>query len=293
MLKNYLLDFWYQDFALMVCLTWLILLLIFWSVPKNKIWKYALPALLLLVGGYASVKYSQDRVNIDERKQFTQKCQLEGESVYESTPEVLGILLDDEAKLLFSKNFRGWFAQDKHTGEFESADTQPYDKPIHVISEGIIGRLKNTHGYVYVDYRSQDGRGYWKAIEQWRLDRLLKLTAVNERSQYRVWVQLLKDEDLQDTGIQHYHISIINQQSQALVAEKHIYTFEEQFKPKEETNSNREQPISCQLKPASQLSEQIRFFIFKVLPPKQIIGDQLFTQQLEKIEAAKKKQKGG
>ena len=293
MLKNYLLDFWYQDFALMICLTWLILVLIFWSVPKNKIWKYALATLLLLVGGYASVKYSQARVKIDERKLFTQKCELEGESVYENTPEVLGIRLDNEAKMLFSDNFSGWFAQDKHTGEFESAGTQPYDKPIYVISEGIIDRLKNTHGYVYVDYRLQDARAYWEAIEQWRLGRLLKLPAVNERSQYRVWVQLLKDEDLQNTGIQHYHISIINQQSQALVAEKHIYTFKEQFQPKEEHYSNREEPITCQLKPADQLPEQIRFFVFKVLPPQQVIGDQLFTQQLEKIEAAKKKQKGG
>ena len=38
MLKNYLLDFWYQDFTLMTGLVWLVLLSIVWFLPKNKAW---------------------------------------------------------------------------------------------------------------------------------------------------------------------------------------------------------------------------------------------------------------
>ena len=299
MLKNYLLDFWYQDFTLMTGLVWLVLLSIVWFLPKNKAWMCALPALLVIFGVYALVAYSQAGVKADERKLFTQKCALEGEFIYETVPEVLGILLDDEAYVFDNDDFSGWFAQDRHTGEFENAVTQPYDDPIAVISAGGISRLKNSHGYYYLDYLSRHShetehyRNGWKAIEKWQLDRLPNLPAVNEVSLYRVWTQKLQDEDLQNTGIKHYSISIVNRQSQELVAEKHLYTFEEQFKPKEGANFDREKPISCQLKSADQLSNQILLFVFRVLPPKQVISDDAFMQRTEEIEALAKQEKLG
>ena len=212
---------------------------------------------------------------------------------------MLGILLDDDTNAFNNDDFSGWFAQDRHTGEFENAVTQPYDDPIAVISAGGISRLKNTHGYYYLDYLSRHShetehyRNGWKAIEKWQLDRLLNLPAVNEVSLYRVWTQKLQDEDLQNTGIKHYSISIVNRQSQELVAEKHLYTFEEQFKPKEGANFDREKPISCQLKSADQLSNQILLFVFKVLPPKQVISDDAFMQRTEEIEALAKQEKLG
>ena len=299
MLENYLLDFWYQDFTWMTGLAWLVLLLIVWFVPKNKAWMCVLPALLVIFGAYALVAHSQAGEKADERKLFTQKCTLEGEYIYETVPGVLGILLDDEAYVFNNDDFSGWFAQDKHTGEFEIAVTQPYEYPIAIISAGGIDRLKNTHGYYYLDFlsrRSQETkhyRNYWKAIEKWQLDRLPNLPAVNDDSLYRVWTQKLQDEDLQNTGIKHYSISIYNQQSHELVAEKHLYTFAEQFKPKEGANFAREQPISCQLKPADQLSNQILLFVFKALPPKQVISDDAFRQRTVEIEALAKQEKLG